>query len=151
MSCPLWFDTEMSVGQYLLYTKPVVYALFREHECLYVGKSSKGLSRPLDKSHHVFSLIELMPCDYFKFFFPPIKDEQELLDVEALYIKELKPRYNESSSKKNKKDLAESASRLLSENQLVSVEGIASLTDEELRNKIKQLRQAQQVLEKLQK
>lgn len=81
--------------EWLMFTRPVIYAWFREYECLYVGLSKHGISRVFSRLHHVVGIQDVVrPLDTIRLFFPPVKDDNELHAVEKLYIRTLNPKYN---------------------------------------------------------
>lgn len=109
--CPLIFDDEFTAKEWNQFTRPCIYAWFRPpNECLYVGYSLNGISRPLSNTHHVIGQLEaFLPDDFIRIFYPPTRSKEDLLRIEAFYIKTLNPRLNTIRyDKPTKKDLQES-------------------------------------------
>lgn len=89
------FDKVLTGDVFRVFMRPCIYAWYRSGQCLYVGSSRNGISRCFQKDHHVLKLDSWIDSDdEVKLFFPQTKDPVELLAVEKLYIRELKPLLN---------------------------------------------------------
>lgn len=91
----IWTD-RLTGNQWSIFTRPCIYGWSRyQVGFLYIGSSMNGIGRVLCKEHHVIGIRDaVLPGDTISLFFPPIKDEKELRNVEKLYIRRLNPAYN---------------------------------------------------------
>lgn len=83
-------------------SKAIVYAWYRNEECLYIGMSTQGLSRPLSDRHHVMKSELIQPNDELRWI---CVDSILVADaIEARLIHNLNPRYNKIRYKGQRRD-----------------------------------------------
>ena len=82
---------------------PCVYGWQRGNEWLYVGYSSRGLSRVLPHKHHVLIENEIWDDDIFYLWQPDNFGIEDLKRLERTLIVVLKPRYNKNLPGRTKK------------------------------------------------
>lgn len=71
---------------------PIVYIHWSDNECLYVGQSGQGLTRPFEKSHKMWSYRNLIThTDIYH-----VLDRTSAIALEKKFTKELNPKYDES-------------------------------------------------------
>lgn len=89
---------EMNAFEFYAMTEPVVYAWFRNNDCLYVGQSVKGFVR-LTRHHVIGKIDEVQASDSFRFWFSA---PFGLDALEKELIIELKPLYNQAHTNNGK-------------------------------------------------
>jgi hypothetical protein len=88
------FDREIDGYTFIQYRKPCIYAWFRGNECLYVGKSSNGIVRPMGKHQVIGRKDSIQLTDTLYLHFPETQTNDELQTIETEYIAVLKPKYH---------------------------------------------------------
>lgn len=82
---------EFTAKELPLFDKYVVYMATSESECLYIGMSTKGLSRVFGKGHHVLANIyrEIKNIQVYE-----TRTEKDARELESMMIQEFSPKYN---------------------------------------------------------
>lgn len=77
---------------------PIIYGWFRGEECLYVGKSTRGLNRVLSAGHHVIGKRDrVLGNDSFRILWLPLETTEHELDVlEVYFIGQHRPKFNDT-------------------------------------------------------
>jgi excinuclease UvrABC nuclease subunit len=83
---------EFAAKELPLFNKYVVYMANSKNECLYVGMSTKGLSRVFGKGHHVLASIydDITSIQVYE-----TRTEEDARELESTMIQEFKPKYND--------------------------------------------------------
>jgi hypothetical protein len=80
---------------------PIVYRFWLESEIVYIGASSRGLSRPLDRGHKIHQDDDF---DYDRLEIFKQIDDEDAFDLEDRWIREFKPKFNIIQFKKKEED-----------------------------------------------
>lgn len=88
--------------------QPIVYIVYVDEVCEYVGLSTQGLARVLSTSHHAISDLIYGDTPFTRLFIVVCSSKFEAEKLERAKIKELQPRRNGKQWKGNKRSRSES-------------------------------------------